>query len=190
MKKIIFILFFLATSGHAADGIDAAKKACSDIGFKVSTSKYKECVLELYSRVKSEKDSIKKQKISSRKWKNPRERKCLSFGFKEDSYGYSECLLRLHSLETRQARLDAQLKKLKAEKKAEKKRQEDLAWLRVGLWLMAGGADQTYRESVRRGSSLDRRSHSIHHENLLTHIKMPDGSKVTCMKHINIFDCK
>ena len=189
MKKTILILCFLVTSGYAADGIDMAKKECSDIGFKIGSDKHRECVLELYKRTKDKKINKLNKIYSKTKW-SPSKTKCLSFGFKEQTHGYSECLLRLHNLETRQAQVKSQLAKQEAELKAEKKRQDDMGWLRVGLWLMSGGADQTYRDAISQNSRIKRNSHSIHHENLRTHIKMPDGSMVTCMKHINIFDCK
>ena len=178
--SFIFLLFFSANI-FANENLETAKRECSEIGFKVDTDKYRECVLELFSRSKSKVTKrssppaqTQQRQTQRRTAPQPRtefERKCVGFGFVMGTTEIANCVAQLNQLQSQQAMIDQQNKRQK---------NRDL-----GKFLMEFGL------GIAQGD-YSGRNNSAPQTNFIepsTRIILPNGDYVTCQKRTRYINC-
>lgn len=138
--KIIVCNFLFANIAFSFDTSNE-EKTCVDIGFKLKTESFGNCVLELLERNSSSNTQSKQAPITS-----PDDATCRQYGFKLSSSEYASCRLQIdqarQDAQRQQANFQQQQRQYETQLKAQRDQQDRAAWFEIykeGRGMMSGG---------------------------------------------------
>jgi len=161
-KGLSFVITLLLFVSKAFAGILEHEQTCKDIGFKIKTEKFGECVLELNKR-----EAANEAKVLPHRQQIPAISKtmgdgsyddvtCQKYGFEPNTQSYAECRLKLdtakNQIELQQAQFNAQMAAYQKQKEEIEDQQSRRFWAGVagmGFGMMGGQSPgDSYRQSI------------------------------------------
>lgn len=153
-QKTVFLGLVLAFAAGTAYALDtsAEEAMCKEIGFKPKTEKYANCVLELYERKSKAAPAASAQRPPQSPPQPVQQgdgtqddQTCQRYGLRPGQPEYGNCRMQIdmakQQVAREQARYQAELAAYEQQKKeieAERRREQGLRQLQMGLGLMSG----------------------------------------------------